>query len=58
MFTYTGGCGVVNVGTGLAHVCVVTECMTLTRARIEVHIPRKRLGSCENHDKVGQLLFS
>ena len=38
--------------TGLAHVCVVTECMTITRARIEVHIPRKRRGSCENHDKV------
>ena len=32
--------------------CVVTESMTITRARIEVNIPRKRRGSCENHDKV------
>ena len=32
--------------------CVVTDCMTLTRARIEVNIPRKRKGSCSDHDKV------
>ena len=43
---------VLYVHVGLAHVCVVTESMTLTRARIEVNIPRKRRGSCENHDKV------
>ena len=24
---------------GLANVCIVTDCMTLTRARIEVNIP-------------------
>lgn len=40
------------VCTGLAHVCVVTPCMTITRARIEMSIPRKRKGSCANHDKV------
>ena len=38
--------------SGLAHVCVVTDSMTITRARIEVPIPRKRRGSCTNHDKV------
>ena len=37
---------------GLANVCIVTACMTLTRARIEVNIPRKRKGSCSDHDKV------
>lgn len=37
---------------GLAHVCIVTSCMTMTKARIEQHIPRKRRGSCANHDKV------
>ena len=37
---------------GLAQVCVVTACMTITRARIEVNIPRKRRGSCTNHEKV------
>lgn len=42
----------VCVCTGLAHVCVVTPCMTITRARIEMSIPRKRKGSCANHDKV------
>ena len=40
------------IPVGLAHVCVVTESMTITRARIEVHIPRKRRGSCDSHDKV------
>ena len=34
--------------------CVVTDCMTLTRARIEVTIPRKRKGSCTDHDKVSK----
>ena len=37
---------------GLAHVCVVTSSMTLTRARIEIAIPRKRKGSVSNHEKV------
>ena len=32
--------------------CAVTSLMTITRARIEMHIPRKRRGSCTNHDKV------
>ena len=38
--------------SGLASVCIVTDCMTLTRARIEVNIPRKRKGACTDHDKV------
>jgi protein pelota len=50
--TRTADVAAVIMQEGLAHVCVVTECMTLTRARVEVHIPRKRRGSCENHDKV------
>lgn len=29
---------------GLAHVCLITSSMTLTRATIEVSIPRKREG--------------
>ena len=41
-----------NPPPGLAHVCVVTDCMTLTRARIEMPIPRKRRASCASHDKV------
>jgi protein pelota len=49
--TRTADVAAVIMQEGLAHVCVVTECMTLTRARVEVHIPRKRRGSCENHDK-------
>ena len=46
----------VCVCAGLAHVCVVTPCMTITRARIEMSIPRKRKGSCANHDKVPTIL--
>ena len=38
--------------------CVVTDCMTLTRARIEVPIPRKRRASCANHDKVSSMMLS
>lgn len=36
---------------GLAHVCLVTSFMTLTRAKIEVTIPRKRKGHCDQHEK-------
>lgn len=36
---------------GLAHVCLLTPSMTLTRARIETPIPRKRRGSCAQHDR-------
>lgn len=36
---------------GLAHVCLVTSSMTLVRAKIDVSIPRKRKGSCSQHDK-------
>ncbi|XP_035690722.1 protein pelota-like [Branchiostoma floridae] len=36
---------------GLAHLCLVTGSMTVVRAKIETNIPRKRRGSCEQHDK-------
>lgn len=36
---------------GLAHVCLVTPSMTLTRAKVEVNIPRKRKGNCAQHDR-------
>ena len=57
---YTGHSGERYIGSfvstsfhaGLAHVCVVTSSMTLTRARIEIAIPRKRKGSVTNHEKV------
>lgn len=35
---------------GLAHVCLVTGCLTLTQAKLEVTIPKKRTGS-SNHSK-------
>lgn len=35
----------VVMDSGLAHVCLVTDYMTVTKARIEVTIPRKRTGS-------------
>ena len=37
---------------GLAQICLVTSSMTLVRAKIETNIPRKRKGSCTQHDKV------
>ncbi|KAK7087533.1 protein pelota-like [Littorina saxatilis] len=36
---------------GIAHVCLVTNSMTLVRAKIETNIPRKRKGLCEQHTK-------
>jgi protein pelota len=36
---------VVMQGSGLAHVCVVTGSITITKARIDVNIPKKRTGS-------------
>lgn len=36
---------------GLAYVCLVTSSMTLTRAKIEINIPRKRRGDCSQHGK-------
>lgn len=40
---------------GLANLVLVTPAMTLLRAKVEVTIPRKRRGSCTQHEKVGQL---
>jgi len=37
---------------GVAQVCLVTSCMTVTRAKIEVGIPRKRRGDCSQHEMV------
>lgn len=36
---------------GLAHLCLITPNMTLVRAKLETNIPRKRKGSCSQHDK-------
>ncbi|KAH3870789.1 protein pelota-like [Dreissena polymorpha] len=36
---------------GLAHLCLITPNMTLLRAKLETNIPRKRKGSCSQHDK-------
>lgn len=40
---------------GLANMMLVTPAMTLLRAKVEVTIPRKRRGSCTQHEKVGRL---
>lgn len=39
---------------GLANVCLITSNMTIVRAKIETNIPRKRKGSCTQHDKVSE----
>ncbi|XP_055522150.1 protein pelota homolog [Leucoraja erinacea] len=36
---------------GLANICLVTSSMTVMRAKVETTIPRKRKGSCTQHDK-------
>ncbi|CAN0293174.1 unnamed protein product [Ectocarpus sp. 12 AP-2014] len=39
---------------GLAHVCLVTSHMTVTRARIEMNIPRKRAGSSDHQKAISR----
>ena len=34
--------------SGLAHVCLVTGALTITKARIDINIPKKRTGSSQN----------
>lgn len=36
---------------GLANVCLMTQSMTVVRARLETPIPRKRKGSVTNYEK-------
>jgi len=36
---------------GLAHVCLVTSAMTITRAKVDTNIPRKRRGDTVQHEK-------
>lgn len=48
---------VVMQGTGLAHVCLVTGSLTITKARIDTNIPKKRSGS-SGHSKATEKFFS
>jgi len=41
---------------GLGHVCLVTKSMTITRARVELSVPRKRPGSSQ-HEKQRDKFF-
>ena len=45
-------CYMTCCATGLAHICLLTSSMTITRSRIEVNIPRKRKGVIQQHEKV------
>ncbi|XP_034050163.1 protein pelota homolog [Thalassophryne amazonica] len=42
---------------GLANVVLVTPAMTLVRAKVEVTIPRKRRGSCSQHEKAMERFY-
>lgn len=42
---------------GIAHVCLVTSCMTIVRAKIDQPIPRKRKGHTSQHEKGLQRFF-
>ena len=41
----------VIMSEGNCQVCLVTSCMTITRSKIDVNIPRKRRGDCSQHEK-------
>ena len=48
--TRTADVAAIVMQEGLAQVCLVTPSMTIVRAKIEHNIPRKRKGSCKQHD--------
>lgn len=48
---------VVMQATGLAHVCLVTGSLTITKARIDTSIPKKRTGS-SGHSKATAKFYS
>mmetsp|Transcript_69805 Transcript_69805/g.113320 ORF Transcript_69805/g.113320 Transcript_69805/m.113320 type:complete len:403 (+) Transcript_69805:119-1327(+) len=49
--------GAVVMQEGLAYVCLITSSMTLTRARIEMSIPRKQGAAAMGRDKVLQKFY-
>ena len=36
---------------GLANLCLVTNSLTLVRAKIDINLPRKRRGNTQQHEK-------
>ena len=48
--------GAVVMQQGLAHVCLITDSMTIVRAKVEQSIPRKR-GDASNHRKAMDKFF-
>jgi len=47
----------VIMGEGIASVCLITDTMTIVRARIDMQIPRKRKMSASAHDKTLSKFF-
>lgn len=43
--------------TGLAHLCLITGALTITKARIDVNIPKKRTGYTSQQDKANHKFF-
>ncbi|MES1917390.1 MAG: hypothetical protein MHM6MM_009120, partial [Cercozoa sp. M6MM] len=43
---------------GLAHLALLTSHMTQVRAKIDMNIPRKRVGSASRHDKATERFFA
>ena len=50
--TKTADLAAVVMQPGIAHICLITNSMTLVKARIRTNIPRKRRGQCDQHTKV------
>nr|ADD38649.1 Protein pelota [Lepeophtheirus salmonis] len=48
--------GAIVMQEGLANVCLITNSMTIVRAKIDMNIPKKRRGSVQQHEK-GLLRF-
>ena len=46
-----------SISLGTAAVCLLSEHMTTVRQRIDVPVPRKRMGSATLHEKVFFGLF-
>ena len=42
----------ITMQEGLAYICLITSNMTIVRAKIDVHIPKKRKGNVQQYEKV------
>ncbi|XP_065200804.1 protein pelota [Planococcus citri] len=49
--TKSADAAAITMQEGLAYICLITSNMTIVRAKIDVHIPKKRKGNAQQYEK-------